>query len=186
MTGIISKPLLFHLVGCLYYLYQWCTVKQISGNEIYLLIKYIKSVLWRVAKHLSYIEDARCLKVNFMLRTLENSLCVTSHIWWSQIRIPFPSLPLASDFCDQLLTCICNAHIFTDITCAAYVFYMSSIRFLSLSILHNKNIAPYSAVLIFVLHISTTQNQFDPNSFNWLKKSVKISKTYWQYGLRRA
>jgi hypothetical protein len=27
------------------------------------LIKYIKSVLWRVAKLLSYIEDARCLKV---------------------------------------------------------------------------------------------------------------------------
>ena len=40
-------------------------VKQISDNEIYLLIKYIKSVLWRVVKRLSYIEDARCLKVNW-------------------------------------------------------------------------------------------------------------------------
>ena len=39
-------------------------VKQISDNEIYLLIKYIKSVLWRVAKRLSFIEEARCLKVN--------------------------------------------------------------------------------------------------------------------------
>ena len=29
-----------------------------------MLIKYIKSVLWRVAKRQSYIEDARCLKVN--------------------------------------------------------------------------------------------------------------------------
>jgi len=28
-----------------------------------LLIKYIKSVLWRVVKRLSYIQDARCLKV---------------------------------------------------------------------------------------------------------------------------
>jgi len=28
------------------------------------LIKYVKSVLWRVAKCLSYIEEARCLKVN--------------------------------------------------------------------------------------------------------------------------
>jgi len=28
------------------------------------LIKYIKIVLWRVAKRLSYIENARCLKVN--------------------------------------------------------------------------------------------------------------------------
>jgi len=35
-----------------------------SDNEIYLLIKYIKSVLWILAKCLSYIEDARCLKVN--------------------------------------------------------------------------------------------------------------------------
>ena len=64
LTGIINKPLLLHLVGCLYYLYQWCTVKQISVNEMHLLIKYIKSVLWRIAKRLSYIEDAWCLKVN--------------------------------------------------------------------------------------------------------------------------
>jgi len=63
MTGIINKPLLLHLVGCIYYLYQWCTVKQISDNEMYLLIKYTKSVLWRVAKRLSYIEDTPCLKV---------------------------------------------------------------------------------------------------------------------------
>ena len=63
LTGIINKPLLLHLVGCLYYLCQWCTVKQISDNEIYLLIKYIKSVLWRVAKRLSYIEDTRCRKI---------------------------------------------------------------------------------------------------------------------------
>ena len=66
LTGIINKPLLLHLVGCLYYLhvYQWCTVKKISDNEIYLLIKYIKSVLWRVVKSPSYIQDAMCLKVN--------------------------------------------------------------------------------------------------------------------------
>ena len=55
---------MLHLVGCLYYLYQWCTVKQISDNEIYLLIKYIKSVLWSVVKRLSYKQDAHCLKVN--------------------------------------------------------------------------------------------------------------------------
>ena len=41
-------------------------VKQISDNEIYLLIKYIKSVLWRVAKRLSYTEEPRCLKVNVL------------------------------------------------------------------------------------------------------------------------
>jgi len=31
-----------------------------------LLIKYIKSVLWRVVKRLSYIEEARCLKVKLL------------------------------------------------------------------------------------------------------------------------
>ena len=39
-------------------------LKQISDNKMYLLIKYIKSVLWRVVKCLSYIEETRCLKVN--------------------------------------------------------------------------------------------------------------------------
>ena len=63
LTGIINKPLLLYLDGSLYYLYQRCTVKQISDNEIYLLIKYIKRVLRRGAKRLSYIEDAQCLKV---------------------------------------------------------------------------------------------------------------------------
>jgi len=38
-------------------------VKRISGNEIYFLIKYIKSVLWGAGKSLSYREDARFLKV---------------------------------------------------------------------------------------------------------------------------
>jgi len=26
LIGIINKPLLLHLVCCLYYMYQWCTV----------------------------------------------------------------------------------------------------------------------------------------------------------------
>ena len=87
---IISKPLLLHLVGCLYYLYPWCTVKQTSDNEINLLIKYIKSVLWRVAKRLSYMDEARRLKVkqtNFISDT-ENCKIVfhTSIIFVGGIR----------------------------------------------------------------------------------------------------
>jgi len=35
-------------------------VKQVSDDEIYLLIKYIKSVLWRVVKRLSY---TGCIKM---------------------------------------------------------------------------------------------------------------------------
>ena len=35
LIGIINKPLLLHLVGCLYYLYQWCTVKQVRIINIY-------------------------------------------------------------------------------------------------------------------------------------------------------
>jgi len=59
-------------------------VKQLIDKEIYLSIKYIKSVLWTVAKRLSYIEEARCLKVNLFLRT-------TTHSWFLCIN------PLALD-----------------------------------------------------------------------------------------
>jgi len=74
-----------------YYLYQWCTVKEISNNEIYLLIKYIKSVLWRAPKLLSYIEDARCLKVNvffscFPTNFLYYFLFVIVHRFWVTLR----------------------------------------------------------------------------------------------------
>jgi hypothetical protein len=31
LIGIINKPLLLHPFDCLYYLYQWCTIKQISN-----------------------------------------------------------------------------------------------------------------------------------------------------------
>jgi len=37
------------------------------------LIKYIKSVLWRVAKRLSYKQDARCLKVNILISVYSHS-----------------------------------------------------------------------------------------------------------------
>ena len=42
-----------------------------QANIRYLLIKYIKSVLWRVAKCLSYIEEAQCLKVKALLRSIK-------------------------------------------------------------------------------------------------------------------
>jgi len=52
---------------------------QISDNEIY-LIKYIKSVLWRVAKCLSYIEEARCLKVNSNLEEILKQIQATFNL----------------------------------------------------------------------------------------------------------
>jgi len=38
-----------------------------------LLIKYTKSVRWRVAKRLSYIEDARCLKVKSAVASVQST-----------------------------------------------------------------------------------------------------------------
>ena len=105
LTGIINKLLLLHLVGCLYYLYQRCTVKQISDIEIYLLIKYIKSVLWRAAKRLPYTEDARCLKcsnwadratpVVSILRLSVVLCCGTySGIWMGETTLLRPTLSI--------------------------------------------------------------------------------------------
>ena len=57
---------------------------QISDNEMYLLIKYIKSVLWKVAKCLSYIEETRCLKVNgFLVKRVIHS----SHTYYKLTHI---------------------------------------------------------------------------------------------------
>ena len=53
-----------------------------------MLIKYIKSVLWREAKRLSYIEDAWCLKVNILML---NSLCL--------LRVSKPRFHLQEDCC---------------------------------------------------------------------------------------
>ena len=87
---LLIKPLFLHLVGCLYYLYQWCTVKQISDNEIYLLIKYIKSVLWRVAKCVSYVEEARCLKVKHELHTVTAAGLCSVTLNPLQVTTPLP------------------------------------------------------------------------------------------------
>jgi hypothetical protein len=47
LIGIINKPLLFHLVGCLYYLFQWCTVKQISNSQfVWLKAGVAQSAQW--------------------------------------------------------------------------------------------------------------------------------------------
>ena len=108
LTGIINKPLLLHLVGCLYYLYQWCTIKQIPDNEIYLLIKYIKSVVWRVVKRLSYIEDARFLKVKlpcgtcFKGRACWEDLVVDGRRVWTAGQKQFLSWPDISSGSQEL------------------------------------------------------------------------------------
>jgi len=57
-----------------------------------LLIKYIKGVLWRVAKRLYYIEDGRCLKVKF---TYSDWLMMTSEferVWKEAIVTKFQAL----------------------------------------------------------------------------------------------
>jgi len=69
-------------------------VKQISDNEISVLIKYIKSVLWRVAKRLSYTEDARWLKVKLVgLPSIEVSVKAEFITWTStQSKMLHPRL----------------------------------------------------------------------------------------------
>jgi len=71
-------------------------VNQISDNEICLLIKYIKSVLWRVAKRLSYIEEARCLKVNHMHDPNMHSSC-TLHAFSC---VPYKDKSVTHSDCD--------------------------------------------------------------------------------------
>ena len=69
-------------------------MKQISDNEIYLLIKYIKCVLCRVAKRLSYIEDARCLKVNIKFNVSFNTPLEQSDCGFSWINKRLDSIEM--------------------------------------------------------------------------------------------
>ena len=50
------------------------------------MIKYIKNIIWRLAKRLSYTEDARCLKVNkashnALLYFPEAAVCLCAQQW---------------------------------------------------------------------------------------------------------
>jgi hypothetical protein len=55
-----------------------------------LFIKYIKSVIWRVAKCLSYIEEARCLKVKDLYGGANPLLFSHKQFGYSStINIPF-------------------------------------------------------------------------------------------------
>ena len=70
-------------------------MKQISDNEIYLLIKYIKSLLWRAEKRLSYIEDARCLKVNKCVKLV--LFCLTTYLLSEAFVTFLPQVPLSNE-----------------------------------------------------------------------------------------
>ena len=91
LTGIINKLILLHLVSCRYYLHQWCTVKQIWDNEIYLLIKYIyikrslesseTLVLYRgrtLPKGKAQREKLQCILLSITSQTTLHSVSVIS------------------------------------------------------------------------------------------------------------
>ena len=50
LIGIINKPLLLHLVGCLYCLYQGCSVKRISRNIPVSEMRIVEMLLVKTVK----------------------------------------------------------------------------------------------------------------------------------------
>ena len=78
-------------------------VKKIPDNEIYLLIKCIKSVLWRVAKRLSYIEDARCLKFKWLSTGTSLPSLQSPYLYSVQLRQRLDNdKPISSSLWQQL------------------------------------------------------------------------------------
>ena len=97
-------------------------VKQISDNEIYLLIKYIKSLLWRISKSLSYTEDARCLKVkaifsgryhiyspSLIAKDQDSDLYKIANLRYTQIAILYLKLPI---FPEDIQICIMPSFLY--------------------------------------------------------------------------
>jgi hypothetical protein len=80
---------------------------------MYLLIKYIKSALWRVVKRLSYIEEAWCLKVNIQ--------CNPSNRYVEELRKTKKQLPIilellakmSSQLLDPNPIVVCTEHLVT-------------------------------------------------------------------------
>ena len=72
-----------------------------------MLIKYIKSVLWRVAKCLSYIEEARCLKVNLKgigkleVRSGCKGYSISTYLYGNSV-VGNTSMQIAGDFLSQI------------------------------------------------------------------------------------
>ena len=79
-----------------------------------MLIKYIKGVLWRVAKCLSYIEDTRCLKVK---RTKLGAISAVPFLSW--IQQPIPHVKSQTSLLKFVYTSILS-HI-TKPSCTGYV-----------------------------------------------------------------
>jgi len=77
----------------------------ISDNEIYLLIKCVKSVFWRVAELLSYMEDARCLKVK-RLYALLFELAVFVHFLTSKFGTTVNVIVFCDNLIQRTITCI--------------------------------------------------------------------------------
>ena len=67
LIGIINKPLLLHPVSCLYYLYQWCTVKQISYVRIYIIKFCNKHIL---IENFNYNKLSRVISKGHLLRKI--------------------------------------------------------------------------------------------------------------------
>ena len=68
----------------------------------YLLIKYTKSILWRVAKRLSYTEDARCLKVNHLARIYIMCLNTTKILDLTMVIVMMQFLVICTYFASNL------------------------------------------------------------------------------------
>ena len=133
-------------------LYQWWTVKQMSDNEIYFLIKCIKSVLWRVAKRLSNIEGARCLKVNKLGIKIRMNLEMSFIRPLVRMGSLEPTIKLPISY---IINCSSEFHHMPLDTCRDENVYIMSIRFFSWKkaskynyIIINYHIAKYTLVSI--------------------------------------
>ena len=92
LIGIINKPLLLHLVGCLCYSYQWCTVKQISNLESFYLNSRIRDtcngiflISYKETKPAPQTQHIRHIQYEFSINLwqLEWSVLHCTNVTWS-------------------------------------------------------------------------------------------------------
>ena len=78
LIGIINKPLLLHLVGCLHYLYQWCTVKQILH---FLVILFVELCFIEMCSKLVLLYRLQIKSAVYLWACLLQKVCCLKEVW---------------------------------------------------------------------------------------------------------
>ena len=125
------------------------------------MIKYIKSVLWRAAKRLSYIEDSRCLSVKVIISTYPFGCTVLKCIFYEKKNVhsveEISSIPQ-----EELISLLMQSHLnyfyCFELCCLLFWIVLFIVFFLSIVLFY---VLPACKSVLYYCHRLSTQLQLN-------------------------